>query len=514
MGKPYADATARSYQELKHELRAPVVAALDDLRARFDVVVCEGAGSPGRDQPAPGRPGEHGPRARREPARARDRRHRPRRRLPLALRHARAARARGPGADRGLPDQQVPRRPEHPATRAWTCCETSPDDPRYGVLPWLDGPFIDAEDSLALRQDHTTAGHARRRRHPPALDEQLHRRRRARGRARRVASATRARRPTSSAPTSSSCPGTKATVEDLKRLRADGLDRALQRRKGPILGICGGYQMLGHRIEDGIESADSATGLGLLDLNTTFAPEKLLRQVAGTVLGVDGDRLRDPPRPRRPRRAAHPGRRRARHRLARPARRRRGPPQAPQLGGRAHRPHLDPGHARVRKPCAKRTSTVSRTGSAPTSTPPRSPTSSNKAPRKGCPPSRQEALRAPSFDHGRHRDPRRRACAHAARRRLPRGPLCEPEHARGPRRVHQRRGRRRGPPARRPPRVAGGRERAPQPLRAAGHRADPARRRGRARRRARGALASPPRAPSRRRSSTCATAASTTRASS
>ena len=69
MGKPYADATARSYQELKHELRAPVVAALDDLRARFDVVVCEGAGSPGRDQPAPGRPREHGPRARREPAR-------------------------------------------------------------------------------------------------------------------------------------------------------------------------------------------------------------------------------------------------------------------------------------------------------------------------------------------------------------------------------------------------------------------------------------------------------------
>ena len=56
---------------------------------------------------------------------------------------------------------------------------------------------------------------------------------------------------------------------------------------------------------------------------------------------------------------------------------------------------------------------------------------------------------------------------HAARRRLPRGPLREPEHARGPRRVHQRRGRRRRPPARRPPRVAGGRERAAQPLRAA-----------------------------------------------
>ena len=46
MGKPYGDADARSYQELKHELRPVVASALADLRERFDVVVCEGAGSP------------------------------------------------------------------------------------------------------------------------------------------------------------------------------------------------------------------------------------------------------------------------------------------------------------------------------------------------------------------------------------------------------------------------------------------------------------------------------------
>ena len=46
MGAPYADATARSYQDLKAELQAPVHAALADLRSRFDVVICEGAGSP------------------------------------------------------------------------------------------------------------------------------------------------------------------------------------------------------------------------------------------------------------------------------------------------------------------------------------------------------------------------------------------------------------------------------------------------------------------------------------
>jgi adenosylcobyric acid synthase len=45
-GRPYADADARSYQALKEELRPIVVSALAGLRERFDVVVCEGAGSP------------------------------------------------------------------------------------------------------------------------------------------------------------------------------------------------------------------------------------------------------------------------------------------------------------------------------------------------------------------------------------------------------------------------------------------------------------------------------------
>ena len=52
-------------------------------------------------------------------------------------------------------------------------------------------------------------------------------------------------------------PGTKATVEDLGRLRAAGLDRALRERAArgdPILGVCGGYQMLGTAIEDDVES--------------------------------------------------------------------------------------------------------------------------------------------------------------------------------------------------------------------------------------------------------------------
>ena len=80
------------------ELQEPVHAALADLRARFDVVVCEGAGRPAEINLRARRPGQHGPRAGGGPAGAAGRRHRPRRRLPVALRHARAARARGPGA--------------------------------------------------------------------------------------------------------------------------------------------------------------------------------------------------------------------------------------------------------------------------------------------------------------------------------------------------------------------------------------------------------------------------------
>jgi adenosylcobyric acid synthase len=87
-------------------------------------------------------------------------------------------------------------------------------------------------------------------------------------------------------------PGTKATVEDLERLRAGGLDAALARRAAagdPILGVCGGYQMLGEAIEDEVESRrGTVAGLGLLPVRTRFAPDKRLRRVAGTVALAGG----------------------------------------------------------------------------------------------------------------------------------------------------------------------------------------------------------------------------------
>ena len=88
-------------------------------------------------------------------------------------------------------------------------------------------------------------------------------------------------------------PGSKATIADLAVLRGEGWDIDLQahrRRGGRILGICGGYQMLGRSIEDpdGIEGPPArVAGLGLLEVETTLSGSKRLAEVSGTTL-ADG----------------------------------------------------------------------------------------------------------------------------------------------------------------------------------------------------------------------------------
>jgi adenosylcobyric acid synthase len=89
-------------------------------------------------------------------------------------------------------------------------------------------------------------------------------------------------------------PGTRSTVADLAWLRARGLADAVvahARRGGAVLGICGGFQMLGRTVADphGIEGrpGTEVDGLGLLDVCTAFATDKALRLPTGTALGVD-----------------------------------------------------------------------------------------------------------------------------------------------------------------------------------------------------------------------------------
>jgi adenosylcobyric acid synthase len=88
-------------------------------------------------------------------------------------------------------------------------------------------------------------------------------------------------------------PGSKSTIGDLLRFRENGWDRDLaahRRRGGHVVGICGGFQMLGRvvRDPDGIEGSTIETeGLGLLDVETVMEPEKTVRNVSARSIAFD-----------------------------------------------------------------------------------------------------------------------------------------------------------------------------------------------------------------------------------
>ena len=85
-------------------------------------------------------------------------------------------------------------------------------------------------------------------------------------------------------------PGSKSTIADMAFVRTQGWDidlKAHWRRGGRVLGLCGGYQMLGRTIADpdGLEGAERhIAGLALLDVETILAPRKVLRRTSGTHL--------------------------------------------------------------------------------------------------------------------------------------------------------------------------------------------------------------------------------------
>ena len=90
-------------------------------------------------------------------------------------------------------------------------------------------------------------------------------------------------------------PGTKSTIEDLRWLRQSGLEAAVQKAAAAgtlVFGICGGYQMLGRTVSDPdqVEAAGvtEIAGMGLLDMDTVFAGEKVQTQTRGTFEGVKG----------------------------------------------------------------------------------------------------------------------------------------------------------------------------------------------------------------------------------
>lgn len=160
--------------------------------------------------------------------------------------------------------------------------------PVLGVLPYLHGLFLEAEDAIADGQETSEAprlkviapAYPRVSNHNdfdplrlhPEIDFQW------------VG-------PNQSIPSADLIvlPGSKAVRADLAWLQAQGWDKAIERHLrygGKVIGICGGFQMLGQQVHDplGLEGAPgSSAGLGWLDLTTTLAQEKLLRNVHGHV---------------------------------------------------------------------------------------------------------------------------------------------------------------------------------------------------------------------------------------
>jgi adenosylcobyric acid synthase len=295
LGKAQGTVSARSYRERKAALLDVVTATLADLRARYDVVVCEGAGSPAEINLRATDIANMGL------AQAAD--------LPVVVvgdidRGGVLAHLFGTVAVLSPADQArvagfvVNKFRGDPALLAPGLAQLQAltGRPTFGVVPWTDRLWLDAEDSLSAVTDGVLGRPA-----PPHGTQWL---RVAVVRLPRISNATDAealagepgvavRYVTEPSRLDGTdvvvLPGTKATVADLSWLRATGLADAVvahARAGRPVLGICGGYQMLGRRIADphGVEGA-SAAGLGLLDLEVEFAAEKHLGNPVGTAWG-------------------------------------------------------------------------------------------------------------------------------------------------------------------------------------------------------------------------------------
>ncbi|MFF2551721.1 cobyric acid synthase [Nocardia sp. NPDC058058] len=293
-GKAIDTVGAKDYFRHRTELRAIVAEELASLRAEFDVVICEGAGSPAEINLRATDLANMGL------ARAAD--------LPVLLvgdidRGGVLAHLFGTVAILEPEDQQLISgfiinkfRGDVDLLRPGLDQLTDlTGRPTLGVIPFAEDLWIDAEDSLGTIADAPVG-----RSQPPLGRDWL-----------TVAAIRLPRISNSTDVEALACepgvsvrwvtdpsrlagadlvilPGSKSTVTDLEWLRHTGLATAVQERAargGPILAICGGYQMLAHTIDDRVESAaGTVEGLGLLDLEIEFADPKVLRRSAGRAL--------------------------------------------------------------------------------------------------------------------------------------------------------------------------------------------------------------------------------------
>jgi adenosylcobyric acid synthase len=293
LGHPEAEADALGYRAHAPRLREVALASLARLRARYDVVICEGAGSPAeinlRDTDV----------ANMSLARAAN--------LPVIVvgdidRGGVFAAMFGTLALLAPADQALIagfvinkfRGAPELLDSGLSLLHRLTGRPVYGVLPWRDGLWLDAEDSLGLdRGTHHAAFGAKEFLRVAVVKLP------------RISNFTDAdalaaepgvlvrfaERPADLADADLVVlPGSRATVADLAWLRERGLAGAITERARagqPVLGICGGYQMLAEVIDDPVESRQGRVdGLGLLPVRVVFGPAKRLGRPTGRALGA------------------------------------------------------------------------------------------------------------------------------------------------------------------------------------------------------------------------------------
>ncbi|TDC68292.1 cobyric acid synthase [Micromonospora sp. KC606] len=294
LGEAVDTVTAGNFRQLRPRLAETANAALAELRAAYDVVVCEGAGSPAEINL---RAGDY---------------------VNMGLaRHAGLPTIVVGDIDRGgvfaaMFGTVALLDPADQALVAGFVINKFRGDPgllkpgldmlhrvtgrpTYGVLPWHLDLWLDAEDSLAYGRvlGRPAAPHG-----TGWLDVAV-------VRLPRISNATdvealatepgvRVRLTVEPAELAAAdlvvLPGSKSTVADLAWLRETGLADAVTAHAAagrPLLGICGGFQMLARAVHDPVESRrGTVPGLGLLPVEITFAPRKTVRQSAGTAGGV------------------------------------------------------------------------------------------------------------------------------------------------------------------------------------------------------------------------------------
>jgi adenosylcobyric acid synthase len=296
LGKAVGHTTAMSYRDRKPELFETVLATLEGLRAEYDVVICEGAGSPAEINLRADDIANMGL------ARAAD--------LPVVVvgdidrggvfAHLYGTVALLSPADQALVAGFVINKFRgDPAllTPGLDQLRGLTGRPVLGVLPWHRDLWLDAEDSLSYTADGVIG-----RSEPPLGEQWL-----------RVAVVRLPRISNGTDVEALACepgvsvrfvtepsrladadlvviPGSKATVQDLEWLRGNGLADAIRAHAGkglPVLGICGGFQMLGGKITDTVESRRGVVpGLGLLDIEIEFHPDKTLSRPDGLAFGA------------------------------------------------------------------------------------------------------------------------------------------------------------------------------------------------------------------------------------